>query len=86
MAKKTTCPVSREDFREKAEPLAVTINGQPLEAAVKEFATGSLGWNINGKITVEIGGVRVPVQIGANLIIVGSKELPGAPGASSEES
>jgi hypothetical protein len=77
MAKKTTCPITRDDFRTKAKPLAVTINGQSLEAEVKEFSTGSLGWNINGKITVEIEGVRVPVQIGANLIIVGSKELPG---------
>ncbi|HKB39774.1 MAG TPA: hypothetical protein VKD72_25280, partial [Gemmataceae bacterium] len=43
---------------------------------VKEFSTGSLGWYLNGKTVVEINGVRVPVQIGLNLTIIGSKELP----------
>jgi len=78
MAKKTTCPISREDFRTKAKPLTVSIHGQNMEAEVKEFSTGSLGWYLNTKISVEIDGVRVPVQIGLNLTIVGSKELPGA--------
>ncbi len=77
-AKKTTCPISRADFRSKAKPLTVSITGQNMEAEVKEFSTGSLGWYLNTKISVEIDGVRVPVQIGLNLTIVGSKELPGA--------
>lgn len=77
MAKKTNCPISRPDFRAKARPLTVSINGQNMEAEVKEFSTGSLGWYLNTKITVEIDGVRVPVQIGMNLTLVGSKELPG---------
>jgi hypothetical protein len=45
-------------------------------AEVKEFSTGSLGWYLNGKTTVEVGGTPVSVQIGLNLTIVGSKELP----------
>ncbi len=77
MAKKTTCPISRADFRAKAKQLPVIIGGQNLEAEVKEFSTGSLGWYLNTKISVEIDGVRVPVQVGLNLTIVGSKELPG---------
>jgi len=77
MAKKTTCPISRADFRSKAKPLTISINGQNMEAEVKEFSTGSLGWYLNSKVTVEIDGIRVPVQIGLNLTIVGSKELPG---------
>jgi hypothetical protein len=77
MAKKTTCPISRTDFRAKAKPLTIAINGQNMEAEVKEFSTGSLGWYLNTKISVEIDGIRVPVQIGLNLTIVGSKELPG---------
>jgi hypothetical protein len=76
MAKKTTCPISRADFRAKARPLDVTIAGQTMVAEVKEFSTGSLGWYLNGKVTVEIDGTRVPVQIGLSLTIVGSKELP----------
>jgi hypothetical protein len=76
MAKKSTCPVSRAQFRTGAKPITVTIGGIPLIAEVKEFSTGSLGWYLNGKTTVEIDGVPVSVQIGMNLTIVGSKELP----------
>ena len=82
------CPVSREEFRAQAAPVAVSVGGQSLVAAPKEFSTGSLGWNINDKVTVEIAGKSVTVQIGLNLTIVGSKELPkdaGAPAASDGE-
>lgn len=86
MAKKTTCPISRSDFHGKAKPVAVTINGQPpLLADVKEFSTGSLGWYLNGKATIDVGGTMVSVQIGMNLTIVGSKELPKEGGQSSQE-
>jgi hypothetical protein len=76
MAKKTTCPITRADFRSKAKPVKVVINGVEQEAEVKEFSTGSLGWYLNAKIGLDVEGVRVPVQIGLNLTIVGSKELP----------
>lgn len=76
MAKKTICPVSRNEFRAKAKPLTVEINGQKLQAEVKEFSTGSLGWYLNNKVMVDIDGVHVSVQVGLNLTIVGSKELP----------
>ena len=71
---KTTCPVTRSQFVEKAEPLKVVINGQELLAEVKEFSTGSFGWYLNGKILVPIDGKNVSVQIGMNLAVVGSKE------------
>jgi hypothetical protein len=77
MASKTTCPITREQFRNGAKPTEVTINGVPLLAEVKEFSTGSLGWYLNGKTTIQIDGKPVSVQIGLNLTIVGSKELPG---------
>ena len=76
MAKKTTCPITRDDFRTKAKPVTVKIGEVPLQAEVKEFSTGSLGWYLNGKTTVEVNGTPVAVQIGLNLTIVGSKELP----------
>ena len=81
MAKKTTCPVTRSDFRAKAKPVTVTINNIPLQAEVKEFSTGSLGWYLNGKTTIDVGGTPVSVQIGMNLTIVGSKELPREAGS-----
>jgi hypothetical protein len=94
MAKKTSCPINRAEFRDKAQAVPVTIGTQQLEAEPKEFSTGSLGWYLNGKTVVEIGGKRVAVQIGLNLTVVGSKDLPrdeepGAPdgtaGSSDEE-
>jgi hypothetical protein len=76
MAKKTSCPISRADFRTKAKAVTVTIGDQRLVAEVKEFSTGSLGWYLNGKTTIDIDGTPVSVQIGLNLTVVGSKELP----------
>ena len=76
MAKKTTCPITRDDFRSKAKPVTVKIGDVPLQAEVKEGAPGSLGWYLNGKTTIDVGGTPVSVQIGMNLTIVGSKELP----------
>lgn len=85
MAKKTTCPISRADFRTKAKPITVTIGGIPQIAEVKEFSTGSLGWYVNGRTTIEIDGLPVSVLINASLVIVGSKELPTEGGAASGE-
>jgi hypothetical protein len=82
MAKKSTCPISRKDFVTHAKPVTVKIGEVPLMAEVKEFSTGSLGWYLNGKTTIEVNGVPVSVQIGMNLTIVGSKELPKESGAS----
>jgi hypothetical protein len=76
MGKKSTCPISRDEFRAQAKSVTVRIGEVPLQAEVKEFSTGSLGWYLNGKTTIEIGGTPVSVQIGLNLTIVGSKELP----------
>jgi hypothetical protein len=85
MAKKTNCPVTRADFRAHAKPVSVVVNNIPLLAEVKEFSTGSLGWYLNGKTSIEINGTPVSVQIGMNLTIVGSKELPqDAPAAAVE--
>lgn len=73
---KSPCPVTREEFNKDAKPVEVTINGIPMTAEVKEFSTGSLGWYLNGKSNIKIGDKSVSVQIGMNLTIVGSKELP----------
>jgi hypothetical protein len=85
MAKKTSCPVSRSEFRAKAKPVSITIGNVPLQAEVKEFSTGSLGWYLNGKTMIDIGGTPVAVQIGLNLTIVGSKELPQEAGEAAGE-
>ena len=76
MAGKTVCPISREQFRQNAKPIEVIINGEKMTAVVKEFSTNSLGWNINNKLTIKIGDTAVVVQVGLNMTIVGSKDLP----------
>jgi hypothetical protein len=81
MAKKTSCPISRAEFTAHAKPVMVQIGDKSYTAVPKEFSTGSLGWNINDKITIDIGGKPVTVQIGMNLTVVGSKDLPKLEGA-----
>ena len=77
MLKRSFCPVTRQEFATKARPVVVHFSGHSIEAEVKEFSTGSLGWYLNGKVHLEIGGKRVPVQVNGNIIVIGSKELPG---------
>ena len=78
-AQKTVLALTREKFRTHAQPMVVVINGKEYQVPRKEFSTGSLGWYLNDKIDITIDGVPAKVQIGLNLTLVGSKELPGAP-------
>ena len=72
----TTCPISRATFKNDAGPVKVVVNGIEMTADTKEFSTGSFGWYLNSKATIDVGGRPVSVQIGANLTIIGSKEAP----------
>jgi hypothetical protein len=76
MAKKTICSINRADFRAKAKPVTIAIGDQHFQVDPKEFSTGSLGWYLNAKTNIMIDGAPVSVQIGLNLTVVGSKELP----------
>lgn len=82
---KSSSPITRAQFRAGAKPVTVTINGVPHIADPKEFSTGSLGWYLNGKTVIEVDGVPVSVQIGLNLTVVGSKELPKDGDTAAEE-
>ena len=68
------CPLKKSDFLQNAKPVKVLVNGVEMTATVKEFSTGSFGWYLNGKVNVDVGGTSVPVQVGMNLTVVGSKE------------
>ena len=78
MPPKTVCPISREDFLAKAEPLKIDLGGFPMIAEPREFSTGSFGWYVNGKASQVIDGKTLSVQVGMNLIVVGSKEQKAA--------
>lgn len=73
---KSSCPVRRAEFLELAQPVELKINEIPMHAEVKEFSTGSLGWYLNSKVNLKVGEKIVTVQVGVNLTVVGSKELP----------
>src|SRR5438876_9339437 len=82
MAKKSICPITRSQFRDRAKPVTITINDVPMVVPTKEFSTGSFGWYLNGKTVLEIDGKSVQVQLGLNLTVIGSKELADEPEAS----
>jgi hypothetical protein len=86
MAKKTICPISRADFKAKAKPVTIKIGEVPHMAEKKDFSTGSFGWYLNARTTIDIDGTPVPVLINASLIIVGSKEAEPEPAGSDNSS
>ncbi len=80
---KRECKISRGQFRKAARTLKAVVRhyGDSTDVAEvrltpKEFSTNSLGWYGNDKITVEVDGVLVDIQVGINFTIIGSKELP----------
>lgn len=73
---KSSSPITRQQFTDGAKPVEITINGTSMLADPKHFSTGSLGWYLNGKTVIDVNGIKVSVQVGMNLTIVGSKELP----------
>ena len=74
MPPKTTCPISRADFLAKAQPLEIKIGEQTIIAEPREFSTGSFGWYVNTKATGPVEGKNLTIQVGMNLIVVGSKD------------
>jgi hypothetical protein len=71
--------MSKAEFTANAKPITVTIDGQPQSADPRTFSTGSVGWNVNGKVQVALpNGQVVRCQCSLNLTAVGSKEWPAA--------
>jgi hypothetical protein len=73
--RRTVCPVSRDEFRQGAQPVTLSVGGQTVLAPQKEFSTGSLGWYASGKLVLSVAGKPVTVQLSVSLTLVGSKEL-----------
>ena len=71
---KSPCPISKTQFLEKAEAVKIVIGNSELVADKREFSTGSFGWYVNQKATITVDGKALSVQVGSNLIVVGSKE------------
>lgn len=67
-----------------ADDVSLQLSGadKPVKGKIKEFSSGSFGFNFTGKATLKIGGKPVKFQVNSNIVAIGSK--PGA--ADSEES
>jgi hypothetical protein len=71
--------MTRSEFRNLAQDVAVSIADNRHVAEVKQFSTGNLGWYLNGKTTVKVGNELLRVQIGLNLTVIGSKNFAENP-------
>ena len=63
-------------FKSTAQPVSVTIAGQIVSADPKTFSTGSVGFHLNGKITVTVNGEPVRLQVSGSFTAIGSKDWP----------
>jgi len=61
---------TRKQLDDAPSAVTLTVDGQGLSATKKEFSSGSVGWNGNGKVV--IGGLTC--QVSCNIVIVGSKD------------
>ena len=83
-----TCPINRVEFQAKAVPVKVTLEYTGVDGLVytksvyinpRTFSTSSMGWGVDpmaAKVTMTLDGRDVPCQLGLNLTVIGSKELP----------
>jgi hypothetical protein len=68
--------MTKSDYLKRVKPtITILIDGQPLAGNVKEFSTGSLGYNANGKVTIPLqDGDSLKYQVSMNITAIGSKE------------
>lgn len=76
MASKTVCPITRDTFRTQAPMLPIALAGHTFIATPRDFESGSVGYYVNGKVSVMVDGVAVMCQVGINVTVIGSKDLP----------
>lgn len=62
---------TRKQLDDMRNAIQVTIEGQPMVGTKREFESGSVGYNINGKIVID----GLVCQVSANITAVGSKQL-----------
>ncbi len=82
--KRTECTVTRGQFRQYARVKSLelagmthTDSGEGIALQPTEFSTGSLGWAMQGKMTLELAdGTKVKCQLNLMATVIGSKELP----------
>ena len=63
--------MSKNQFVSQAPSIAPTISGQTIAATARKFSTGSVGYNLNGKVVLADG---TRLQVTGNAIVIGSKD------------
>lgn len=68
--------MTKNEYLAKAKPtVVVIIDGVPVVANVKQFSTGSVGYNANGKVALQLAnGEVLKYQLSMNITAIGSKE------------
>jgi len=68
--------MNKQKYMSLAKPnITILIDGVPVVGQVKAFSTGSVGYNANGKVTLQLtNGDVMKYQLSMNLTAVGSKE------------
>ncbi|KAL6068767.1 hypothetical protein QOT17_007949 [Balamuthia mandrillaris] len=79
----TSCPLSLEEFLNKATELETVIIGPGPDdskqahlflAKPHKHSTGSFGWTTSGRKAVTVGGENLSVQFTINMTVLGSKQ------------
>ncbi len=71
------CAVTRKQWATDAPAtITLTINGTPVVASKKEFASGGYGYYTNEKVTIMIGDIPLKLQSNCCLTAVNSAHEP----------
>lgn len=62
-------------FEAQAKDLILAHIAGAVKGTPRTFESGSLGWYCTGKGVVPVGDALMPVQIGCNVTVIGSKDL-----------
>lgn len=68
--KKKQLPSSKQ-LDDAPSSVSVAVDGQTIVGEKREYSSGSVGWNVSGKVV--IGGLQC--QVSCNIVIVGSKDV-----------
>jgi hypothetical protein len=77
---KTVCSITRNEFAQRAKTVKVTVEYEGKTSTFlvspREFESGSMGYNLSDKATFTMEGRDVRMQLGMNITVIGSKDLP----------
>ena len=65
--------MSVSKFLDSGKALEIDVDGNILRGEPRSFSSGNLGWYLNGKVPIDVGGVTVWAQVGMNVTIPGSQ-------------